>query len=280
MTPYNFALLRYVQSASAQEFVNVGVAMWVPAERRLLFSLNERYARLSRFFDEFDGAGYRQLVRALQSSLDEMRRALADHGEATLGERPAFAAILERVVPEDASCFQWSEVMGGAVTDPEARLAQLVKEFIERHEGAGPRQRRDETGIWARMEALLAERDLLPSLLSGVELAGENYSYRFRVGWRNSVPQVLEPVSFDYLKGAEVVDKANTWSGRLFNLAKRSQFQMTGVVAAPDRRDLLHAYEQALAILRGAPNVRTVVTEEQLSGFIPTIEREVRAGQH
>ena len=87
-------------------------------------------------------------------------------------------------------------------------------------------------------------------------------------------------LGIDYLKGREVIDKANTWSGRLFNLAKRSEFQMTGVVAPPDRRDLQSAYDHALAILRGAPNVRTVVTEEELAGFIPTIEREVQASQH
>jgi hypothetical protein len=72
----------------------------------------------------------------------------------------------------------------------------------------------------------------------------------------NGVHQVMEPISLDYLSAGEVIEKATSWSGRLFNLAKGQPFQFTGVIGAPDRDDLRDAYKRAVAILAGAPNVR------------------------
>ncbi|MGC4084432.1 MAG: hypothetical protein QM736_20535 [Vicinamibacterales bacterium] len=71
------------------------------------------------------------------------------------------------------------------------------------------------------------------------------------------------------------MEKANTWSGRLLNLSRGEQFQMTGVVARPTRRDLSAAYDQAVSILRNAPRVRAVISEEQLDDFATEIERDL-----
>jgi hypothetical protein len=85
----------------------------------------------------------------------------------------------------------------------------------------------------------------------------------------------MEPVSFDYLNAGELVDKAPTWSGRLFNLAKGAPFQFTGVVAPPDRGDLMDAYGRAIQILGGAPNVRRLVRFDEVDAFLPEIERDL-----
>ena len=53
MTPYNFALLRYMHSAVAGELVNIGVVMWVPQQNGVLHFISDRYSRLSGFYSEF-----------------------------------------------------------------------------------------------------------------------------------------------------------------------------------------------------------------------------------
>ena len=50
MSKYQYVILRYVHNVSTEEFVNIGVVMWLPEERRLLHSISEKYSRLSCFF--------------------------------------------------------------------------------------------------------------------------------------------------------------------------------------------------------------------------------------
>jgi hypothetical protein len=84
-----------------------------------------------------------------------------------------------------------------------------------------------------------------------------------------------EPISFNYTKGAELVEKAYAQSGRLPDLGRSLDFRMTGVVAPPQDETLLEKYNEALAILRESPKVRSFVPENEFDRFVPEIERDL-----
>lgn len=277
MKPYQFAVLRYVHNASSGEFVNVGVVLWCAPSALFAFELNERYGRLSSFFKgAFDGVAYRAMLRRLKTKLGRLagqhdgQPGLEHVNDKDLDE------LLDWVLPEDDSCFQWSAVMGGIAADPRARLRQLFAELVERHEAPGPRQRRDETEIWTEVERALRERGLLGRVETQVEIGVADYSYKFKLGWMNGVRQVLEPISLDFLGRGDVLEKANTWCGRLLNLSKsEEQFQFTGVVSKPEREDLIGAFNQATRLLREAPRVRAILQESEVAAFLPDIEHDL-----
>ena len=277
MTPYQFAIIRYLHNANSGEFVNIGLVMWLPREKRTLFSINERYSRLSQFFSPFDGSGYRQLVRQLSHRLKWVSKDIEERGSTTEAEKPILdiGDLLPLLLPEDNSCFQWSSAMAGIASDPELRLKQLTAEMIERHEPKGPRTRRDEADIWGGLEQRLQTRGLTGKLQRDVELSGANYSYKFKRGWKNGAIQVLEPISLDYLYPWDVIDKATTWSGRLFNLSKSTKFEMSGVLARPQGEELTKAYNQAVAILKDTPQVRALITEDEFDDFMNKIEHDL-----
>ncbi|MGC4084433.1 MAG: DUF3037 domain-containing protein [Vicinamibacterales bacterium] len=169
MTPYHFTLLRYVHDAGSEEFANVGVLMWLPESRRVLFRMHERYARLSAFFGNFDGVGYRQMsrvvarrIRALQSEAEE--------GTLLIEPAGAIDEIIRRIVPDDSTCFGWSKAMGGIADDAELRLEQLLSEFVTARDSTAPRERRDEAQISERIDDVLNRRGLSGRLAYGVEI--------------------------------------------------------------------------------------------------------------
>jgi NADPH-dependent curcumin reductase CurA len=112
-----------------------------------------------------------------------------------------------------------------------------------------------------------------------VPLEGEHFGYKFKLGWQNGTKQFLEPISFDYKNGADVVEKAYTWSGRLNDLGKRNEFRMTGVVAPPQDESLLKHYAEAIMILRESPKVRGIIAIDEFDKFMPEIEKDL-AGNH
>lgn len=268
MRQYQYLILRYVQNVSTEEFVNIGILMWLPEERRFLHQISEKYSRLSSFFADFDGNGYRKMVRHLNSKLRAM-------GTQSLEQVRTIDELADAVFPRDPSCFQWSSAMAGVATNPEQRLDKIYRSIIERHFNKQERVRRDETHIYQDLVRRLQNRSLAERLQQNVSVEGQHFNYTFKLGWQNGTPQFLEPISFDYTKGAELVDKAYSWSGRLSDLGKGLNFKMTGIVAPPQDPNLLEKYEEALEILRESPAVRSIVPESEFDSFVPEIERDL-----
>lgn len=69
MRQYQYLILRYVHNYSTEEFVNIGILMWLPEERRFLHEISEKYSLLSSFFINFDGPGYRKMIRHIKAKL-------------------------------------------------------------------------------------------------------------------------------------------------------------------------------------------------------------------
>lgn len=275
MTPYDFALLRYVQDPVAGECLNVGVVLYDRENRRLLTRFSERYGRLSKAFGDFDGTAYRNLVRHLERRLaaldEEMRQ------PSLLEVSPdSLEGVFARLFPDQVSCFQPSPVMWGANENLEQRLRELFEEYIARYEAVDDRARRDEGDVWHDVDRRIRQSGLHGKVTYGREVRGDNYSYTFHAGWMNGKPQVLEPISFDMKEGTRIVEKANLWSGRLYSLSRGTDFAFTGIVAVPTDPSLGRAFERAQNILRRTPNVRALLPEAEADKAIRQIQTDVR----
>ena len=102
-----------------------------------------------------------------------------------------------------------------------------------------------------------------------------NYDYSFKMGWNNGMLQVLEPISLDLRRPSEIVDRANTWSGRLFTLSKNNTFGFTAVLAPPKRHSEMKAFSQGFAILKDARSIRRVITEDEVNDYMSEIEEDL-----
>ena len=276
MTSYHFSILRYVHDASTEEFVNIGVAMWMPDRSKLLFRVNERISRLSNFFKDIDGPSYRQMICNIKSASD-FEWASDNIDTAYLSKNAADYAseVFDGIVREDASCFQWSRLMSGISKDAERRFDELFEEFVRYHESPPASHLRSSvTGIWKEVQHALKLHDLDRHVRYNEKIQAPNYDYTFRMGWNNGMRQVLEPISFALKEPKRIVDKANTWSGRLFSLSKDNTFGFTAVVAPPENGNM-EAFNDGLAILNGAKSTRAIITEDEINDFMFEIEKEL-----
>ena len=275
MKPYHFVILRYVNNIVSGEFVNIGLLMWLPEERQMSYYINSNCGRLSHFFYPFDVTGYRQMVHRL---LIRFNRGQADVNQLHFFKKTpeSLSELQSRIIKEDSSCFQWSPIKSGMVESPEIRFKQLVYELIVRHEHNDTHERRKDSRILRNIEDTLEHKGLIPQLKKTRIFTSTHVSFEFKLSWQNKVPQVLQPISFDYEKSGDILDKALIWNGRLQALDKDPTFKMTGVVAPP--RNLAHhdQYNDAVAILSEAPRVRKILTESEFEAFIPEIEHDLR----
>lgn len=275
MKPYQFAILRYVHDVSTHEFVNIGVVTWTPKTNKFAFKVNEHYRRLSKFFPGFDGGNYHALVRNLIGCFESVAIGLENH-ELFESEPKTIHELLPRILPFDNSCFQWSQVMSGISEDPEKRLEQLFGDFVGRNDPELPRERQDEGSIWRRVFERTSYHGLASKIERDVRIATARYFWDFKMGWKNGIPQVLEPVSLDLTDSDRIKEKSNSWVGRLQTLGKSNAFKMTAVVSAPRDLALLSAFEDSCAILGDSPSIRRVISEKELDDFLIEVKAEIK----
>ncbi len=229
-------------------------------ERAYLVQFNQRYSRISKLFQgSFDGQHYRSMVRYLDS---EFKRPAADlQAETTCFEAVRstpndLETILRLVLPEDSTTFQWGPMYGGIVGQVSDRFSALYNEFIVRHENQAVREYREEYQIWSDFEKRLKARELFEAVQPQT-IENNNYPYNFKGSFTNGELNVLEPISFDLIDPTSIVEKANTWVGRLSTLQRGQEFVFNGILAAPNAKSRLNDFERAMKILRSLDPLNT-----------------------
>lgn len=86
------------------------------------------------------------------------------------------------------------------------------------------------------------------------------------MSWHNGKQQVAEPISLDYAHNKSIIERANTWVGRLVDLSQGSEFEMTAIIYTPDGRHDKKGdtYRKARDMLAHAPKVRRVIDSGEL----------------
>ncbi len=270
MRPYQFTLLRYVHNVSTEEFVNIGVLLWMPEAKKLYYNISDQYSRFSDFFDGFEGSGYKYMLRSLRNRVKEISES------ETLKLFNHLSDILPEILLRESGCMQWSSEMFGITDDAAQEVKNIFADMIARHEVHNERKRRTEAHLARDMAEKFRQGGIEKELTRGVEIATHEYAYKFEFGWQNGVKQVLEPISFDYVNKERMDEKVNKWIGRLDGL-KEETFQMTGVVAPPQDANLTEAFRQAIRRLENAPHVRKILREDEIESFIPEIKNDIEA---
>jgi Protein of unknown function (DUF3037) len=273
MIPYQFASIRYVHNIATEEFVNIGIVLWTPNERKVHYKISTNYGRLSSFFDGFNSIGYQRMIK-------EMRRKIfvASRDESLL-QIADIEGVLHHLMPAEDGCFQWSEPMSGVTRDAKQRVDRIYQETIGRHEHRQARERQDDAALLNSILEKIEKKEFLKNLTRNYVIQSGKAKYSFKFGWQNGKPQVMEPISLDYVDQKGVIGKAERWIGRLYNLQQGNDFEMTGVVVPPQDISLVGAFDEAVEMLKDAPKMRSVINESELESFFIEIEKDIQTHQ-
>ncbi len=269
-----YALLRYQHSLSAGELVNIGLVLWVPSSSSLFVEIPLRHNRLSKFISNFDGTGFRSLLKELRDRSKLKVTELKGIPDLFNTKPPDFADILFFYVPRDHNCLAWSDIMGGICKDPAERALQLRIEFLDRHEIRSHRERRDEKALETDLMRHF-EQAGISNAVRPIELRGAVIKHDFKFGWMNGRQNVIEPISLDYQDAKDMTEKAQAQAGKLFDLNLEQRDLGIVLLVSDGGDDQPKHYKQACDLLSRAPLVRKVIQESELREFIQVIKKEI-----
>jgi hypothetical protein len=272
---YTYIILRYVHDVATGEFVNVGVVMHAPSERRVLAKTRTTVGRIRGVFPDLDRNAFSAAMHAVQRALGKIAKENAKEGLfVSEGDAGCFA---RRAVPTDDSSLQWSPVGSGLTADIEKTFERLYERFVSRYD-THSRHGRTDDDVWRPVLQKLEQKNLASRLQEKV-ISGPVDDIFFEHAWKNGYWHVYEPVSFDLVDADGIKGKAREWLGHLAAVVADGNvepFKPYFIVGAPRDAKLRNAYDSALAILSRAPNNPEIFEEDQVDDLVARIENEVR----
>lgn len=271
---YSYSILRYVHDPVTQEFINIGVAVFSPAAKYFCARCTTSYGRITNAFEKIDGNRFRQLSRYVQDRIcaagRECESALPFESEM------AIEPMLAKVLPPDDSAIQFSNVGVGLSSDLDRTLEELFERHVERYTGANEPARRTDEDVWRIFREPLDRVHVTPRL-SPKRIVAPSYDYEFQRSWENEVWHVYEPVSFDMVEGASILDKANRWVGRATSLMDSSDpFQIHVLLGEPQDERLKATFVKAQNILNKMPVKKEFISESEAEAFAEELAREIQ----
>jgi hypothetical protein len=272
---YSFSVLRYVHDPVTQEFVNIGVAVFSPDAKFLRAICTTSYSRITHLFQRIDGNRFRQLTRYIQ---DQICAAGLDYESALPFESgQAIEHLLAKVLPPDDSAIQFSKVGVGLSADLDRTLNELFQRHVEMYIALGESPRRSDEDVWRVFKEPL-DRVLVTPRLRPKRIVAPSYEYEFERSRKNEIWHVYEPVSFDMVESASMLDKANRWVGRATSLMDSPDpFRIHMLLGEPQDERLKATFVKAQNILNKMPDKKEFIRESEAEAFAEDLAREVRA---
>lgn len=277
MTPFNASILRYCPDYVRGEIANVGLLLLAQYNGKpyVMFHVEENYSRLSNFFFRFDGGLYRTFIRAVRAKVEEITRIVSAAPKD--GEFDFSTDLLDQLISKKDICFHWSQPITGIAPDLRIEFNELFDGLVGRFQAPAKTKSDSEIAIEISKKTD-ANRDLGGLIRREHVVQSRSYKMTFPVAWNNGVLKVMNGISLDYSQPAKIVERANTWCGRLYTLGRQEEFKMYGIFATPQGKgpEIRGAFEDAISMLKESEWVEEIFPIEKIERVFEIIRLEAR----
>ncbi|WP_166415446.1 DUF3037 domain-containing protein [Cochlodiniinecator piscidefendens] len=275
--PYSYVVLRYVHDIITGEFVNVGVLLVSPNDRRIFSKTRKTIGRIKKVFPDLDKMSFVTTMKSFDTGVRKVQKLAATEG--LFADQKNAGSYASQILPFDDSSLRWTAASGGLTSDIEKTFDRLYERHVGRYDIASPARKSDED-VWRPVRDMLAEREI-PLRLESKIVNGDSDSIEFTRAWKNGSWHVYEPLTLDLTDADGIKDKARRWRGHLSAVADGAseQVHLNFLLGKPDSLSLRDAYASAIEILKGSPFKPKIYEESDLIELVNEIEDEFREHQ-
>jgi hypothetical protein len=202
-----YHIIQFQPFAETGEFANIGIVLFAPRARRLLFKLLDprQHGRITQFFEPLDGKLFTHVHHALQTEL------------ARLAEYPDAAVIEELTRPrEDIIRYSPKRVLFADTEVFAQTLDGLFEHYVQR---SFAHEEGYEERLHKRVRGLLKDWGL-DNRFHEKTLGDEHYPVRFPFVGDGEVRGIIKPIHFQHTKPAYLIDHGLAWLGKVRQLKR------------------------------------------------------------
>ena len=266
----NYAIVRFMPLVETGEFANVGVLLWVPKQKTLLFKLLRRkYGRVTQFFEQLDKQVYLKAMDNLDAELQRIQKLLREGAMLTATSNLEYGfhkGIFEEIIRPRETIIRFSEQRAVLCENPVDTLATLYDFYVGRD------------FVNKAYQEQLMERDIKQLLDS--EHLGRRYqkrkvedevysvSFPFVEEQDAKAVRVIKPLFLGQADSTKIIEHGNQWLMKIVQLRKRRLlygpvlFSVKGPEDARAGDHRQEAFDETLQSLESA-EIQLVTHEEQ-----------------
>lgn len=279
---FTYSVLKYVHSQFLGEELNLGIVLFFPDKRTLIFRFPKNIERLKKAYRNFTEPAIKPYLR----SFEQKAKDLSDEKVSGKLEDILQTHFLAR----DASTLQFGEVQSVVqyvdniqdISDhyfnlyfsEESPEFQHISYQVEHFKPISDHQITNDY-----KNLVFAKNDNLRKFIKkGIELRNARTHFKSDLVWENGTLNAVKGLSFD-LKGEEaILDKSVLITAQLNYLkyeAEKKNIRFDLLISPPKRSDLFAAYDNALKTLSDISANKKIVTKDKLSEYVAFTSLEI-----
>jgi hypothetical protein len=272
---FHYSILQYHHSQALGEVLNIGLLLWFPEQRQVIFRYPSRLGRISKLYPSFPEKTIRSYFRGITAKTLQLNK---KPDIFIKYEQQAQLFPDHEILIRDSSALQFGDVKTGVVyTSDLSKIADdFYRLFLAFYDDEEPyRSHHDEAylltafkkNLRKRLQGRISRETLDRPIIVKPESTGLVYQFPF--AWQNGTYNLVKPVSFDLKLESSIHEKATLNFGQFTLLtpyADEHNARFDVLVARPKDRGLYKPYDQAVQLLADLPHVK-IVEEEQLDSY-------------
>lgn len=255
----NYAIVRFMPYVETGEFANVGILLWIPKHKTLLFKLlRKRYGRITQFFEELDKQVYLKAMGDLDTELLRVQRLLSEGAVEITNPNLEYGfhkGIFEEIIRPRETIVRFSEQRAILSENPEQTLTALYDYHVGRNFVTKEYQERlMEQGI-----KRLLEHENLGKRYQKRKVQDTVYSvaFPFVEELNQKAVRVIKPLFLGQGDSTAIIEHGGHWRLKVEQLQKRQLlhgpvlFPIKGPEDAKEGDHRHEAFEETLHSLEG-----------------------------
>lgn len=239
--PCLYAIVRFAPFVETGEFANTGVILLAPQHRYFGYRLmDNRYARVTHFFEPLDGKVVRNTMRTLKEELARAAALLKAQGfdKRMKHNDVDFAkALFNEIIRPRETTVKFGEPRVALVEDPKAKLDELYQHYVER----GFVNKEYQENILEKGMRKLFNEAHIGNRFMRANVGNDEYRAAFPfVEMGDGIPQrVIKPLHLNHKEPSKIIDHGGQWIVRVAALEKRALLpnRVLFAVDAPKQND-------------------------------------------
>lgn len=219
----NYAIVRFMPYVETGEFANVGVLLWIPNQKALMFKLlRKRYGRITQFFEELDKQVYLKAMSDLDDELHRIQRLLQDGALAESNadlEYGFHKGIFSEIIRPRETIVRFSEQRAILTEDPIETLKTLYDYYVGRNFVTKEYQE----GLMEKSVKRLLDQENLGRRYQKRKVQDKIYSvsFPFVEEREKKAVRVIKPLFLGQVDSTAIIEHGGHWRLKVEQLRRR-----------------------------------------------------------
>jgi hypothetical protein len=239
--PCLYAIVRFAPFVETGEFANTGVVLLAPQHRYFGYRLmDNRYARVTHFFEPLDGKVVRNTMRTLKEELARAAALLKAHGfdkRMKHNDIDFAKTLFNEIIRPRETTVKFGEPRVVLVDDPKAKLDELYRHYVER---GFVNKEYQEAALEKGMRKLFADAKIGDRFMRA-DVGNDEYhaAFPFVEKDANVALKAIKPLHLNHREPSKIIDHGGQWLVRVQALKKRNLLptRVLFAVDAPTQND-------------------------------------------